>query len=322
MTASRAGRPDLSTIVVTWRNAEVIARCLGSIRSAALEHPQEIIVVDNASDDGTPDVAATAEPGARVVKLPGNFGFAAANNAGLSHARGRYAALVNSDCFPDPGALDALVDALDESPAIGIVGGKLRYEDGRHQPSAGSLPTLRTELWLALGLHRAPMTARLGIGLLSAEALYLRARRVGWVTGAFCAFRPEVGLLPGEGFMYGEDVEWAAQAHAKGFEVRLEPRATAMHLNAYSVSRSLPRGFREASRVDHALRWFASRGPLPLAAERAILSLHALVRLVAAAALIPIRPRRGVANLRSSGALFRSALTRARVSMPRPARLP
>jgi GT2 family glycosyltransferase len=309
--------PDLTTIVVTWRNADVIGRCLAALRAGVRERSQEIVVVDNASDDGTPEVAARAAPEARIVVLPSNAGFAAANNAGMAVASGRFLALVNSDCFPDPGALDRLVDALEAAPEAGIVGGRLRYADGRHQPSAGALPTLRSELWLALGLHRAPLSGRLGVGILTAESLYRRPRRAGWVSGAFCAVRREVGPLPDAAFMYGEDVEWGAEAAARGFEVRLEPSATGMHLNQYSVQRSQPTGFIELRRVDSALRWFAPRGAAVLAVERAILVLHALLRLAPAAALIPLHGRSGVARVRGFAMLIRAALTTAVPAPPR-----
>ena len=310
--ATGDGMPELSTVVVTWRNADVIGRCLAAIEQGAIRRSQEVIVVDNGSDDATSAAAAAAAPSIRIVRLAGNVGFAAAANSGLSIARGRFAALVNSDCFPDPGALDALVDALDENPGLGIVGGRLRYEDGRHQASAGSLPTLRSELWLALGLHVAPLTRQAGVGILAPESLYRSSRPVGWVSAAFCAARREVGPVPESAFLYGEDVEWAAQAGQREFEVRLEPHATAVHLNGYSVRRSHPPGYREARRVESSLRWFASRGAVSLAAERGILALHAVLRLAAATALIPFHGRRGVVRFRRFATLLRAALARQR----------
>ena len=287
----------------------MIARCLTAVRGAASRYSQEIVVVDNASDDGTALEATRAAPEARIVVLPDNGGFAAGSNVGIAMGRGRFVALVNGDCFPDPGSLDLLVDVLEQDPEVGIVGGRLRYADGSHHPSAGTLPTLRSELWVALGLHRAPVVERLGIGFFAAESLYRRPRRAGWVTGAFCAARSEIGRLPDGSFMYGEDVEWGAQAASRGFEVRIDPRATAMHMNAYSLRQLGAVGFREARRVEAALRWFAPRGATTVNIERAILSLHALLRLAAAAALVPVRGRRGTAPILRFAALLRAALT-------------
>jgi N-acetylglucosaminyl-diphospho-decaprenol L-rhamnosyltransferase len=302
-------RPDLTTIVVTWKSADLIGRCLGALCEAAHRHSQEIIVLDNGSDDGTPAVAARAAPDARIISFPSNRGFAAANNVGIAMARGRFVALVNSDCFPDAGALDVLVSALERDPSVGLVGGQLRYGDGRLQPSGGALPTLRSELWLALGLHRAPIVKGLGVGILAAESLCDRPRRVGWVSGAFCVARPEIGPMPDRAFLYGEDVEWGAQAERNGFEVRIDPRATAVHLNSASVGRWLGPGYVEARRVESALRWFATRGAVPVALERGILLVYALLRLVAAAALVPIQGRRSVATMRRFATMLRAVLT-------------
>jgi GT2 family glycosyltransferase len=293
---------------VTHQNADLVERCIDALRQAVQRHVQEIIVVDNASTDGTPQAVVALEPTARVLALSRNVGFAAANNVALSRARGRYVALINSDCFPQKGALDILIEAADRHPAAGLVGGTLRYGDGKHQPSAGCLPTLGSELWLAMGLHRAPLLERRGIGLLFAESLYRHRRTVGWVSGAFCIARPAIGEMPTGGFMYGEDVEWARQAAERGFEVWLEPAASAVHLGGHSVSRSQDPYFVDTQRVRFALRWFAPRGLGAVLLERLILLLHASVRLLAILLMVPF------GNRSASGAITRF-VSIARVTM-------
>lgn len=307
-------RPDVTTIVVTHQNVEIVRRCLSALKTAASRHSQEIVVVDNASTDGTPQVAAAAAPQAEMVLLPHNVGFARANNIARSRARGRFLALINSDCFPDPGSLDLLLDAIQRRPSAGLVGGSLRYEHGRHQPSAGQLPTLMSELWLALALHRLPLSRALGIGLLFSPALYDRSRRVGWVSGAFCVARHDIGPLPDSAFMYGEDVEWAAQASRNGFESWLEPRARAIHLASTSVKRVHRVGFAEAKRVEAALRWFATSGNRQLAAERGILCLHAILRLVGAGLSLPLRGKSALATMQRFWIMLREAALASRRS--------
>jgi GT2 family glycosyltransferase len=298
--------PTLTTIVVTHDNADIVGRCLAAVRAAAVRHSQEIVVVDNASSDGTPEVARRAAPDAEVVELECNLGFAAANNVGIAHARGRLVALVNSDCFPDPGALDRLIDALDARPAAGLAGGRLRFDDGRHQSSGGALPTLFSELWLALGLHRFVLTERFGVAILWSPRLYERPRRAGWVSGAFCVARREIGPLPELGFMYGEDAAWAAQASARGYEAWLEPAAGAVHLGGASVARERA-GYAEARSVEALLRWFGARGRGQLAAERAILCLHAGLRLAGATILLPRRRAFAVRTIRRYSVMLRAA---------------
>ena len=312
MPAHSDPRVDLTTIIVTHDNADIIERCIAAVGVAAVRHTQEIIVVDNASSDGTPGMVARAAPEADVVVLGHNAGFAAANNVGRARASGRFLALVNSDCFPDPGALDVLVDAALRNPFVGLVGGRLRYDDGRHQSSAGSLPTLGSELWLALGLHRLPLTERLGVGILYSARLYGRARRVGWVSGALCVARHEIGPLPELGFMYGEDVEWAEQAARAGYETWIEPAATAVHLGGASVARSTNAGYMEQRSAEALIRWFARRGSAQLLAIKVILCLHALLRLALAAIMLPLRKQFAVAALRR----FRAMLVTAATFMP------
>lgn len=280
----------MTTVIVTHDNADIIEPCLAAVAAACSRHVQEIIVVDNGSRDGTPDLVRRVAPEVKLIALSANRGFAAANNIGRGRGGGRFVALINSDCFPDPGSIDLLLGALQGRPAAGLAGGSLRHADGRRQSSAGQLPTIVSELWLALGLHRFPPTAPLGIGNLHAAGLYERPRRVGWVSGAFCLARREIGPMPELGFMYGEDIEWAAQAAEGGFEVWLEPAARALHLGGASAAKS-GSGFMEARRVEALIRWFGRRGRGHVVLIRIVMFLHALLRLAASFALQPFRPR-------------------------------
>ena len=133
MNSHGGSRPDVTTVVVTHDNEEIIGRCLAAVEAAASRHSQEIVLVDNASSDRTLEIAERAAPEAKLLALPQNLGFATANNRAIAGARGRFVALVNSDCFPDPGSLDVLVDAIELRSSAGLVGGRLRYGDGRHQ---------------------------------------------------------------------------------------------------------------------------------------------------------------------------------------------
>ena len=282
MQVRRASLPDASVIVVSCDSADLLPRCLAAIARASQDLSIEVLVVDNASRDRSAEVARRL--GARVIALDTNIGFAAANNRALALARGRYVVLVNPDAFPDAGSLDALISRLDTSPQVGIAGGVLRYASGAHQPSAGQFPSLHGGLWVALGLHRAPVLARLGIGFMAHPALCRRPRRVDWVTGAFCAARRQVGPVPEASFMYGEDVEWAQEAARRGLEVWLEPRATAVHLLGESAGQRSPT-LKQQQRVAFELRWFSQRGRAVVQVARAVMVVHALVRLAAVTAL-------------------------------------
>jgi N-acetylglucosaminyl-diphospho-decaprenol L-rhamnosyltransferase len=302
-------RPIVTVIVVTFNNATLIERCLAAIRSAVSRWPYEIVVVDNHSSDQTLERARAGGERVHCVALNENRGFAAANNLAIAAARGRYVALVNSDAFPDPGSIDRLVDLLQAREQVGIVGARLRYPSGTLQPSAARFPSLLGNLWVACFLHRAPGLSRLGFGVYSSPALYRRARRVDWVTAAFCAARREVGPLPEDAFMYGEDVEWACRALARGYTTWVQPAATAVHISASTVQDMQRPGFKQAQRVAFELRWFRARGRLRGPAARAIMAVHACVRLGLYGLLYFVRPtiaRRGIAEF---GVLLRRSLT-------------
>jgi GT2 family glycosyltransferase len=269
---------EASVIVVTHNNESLIAHCLRSIDGAVRVNAYETIVVDNASSDGTIS-AIPDDTSARVIPLDANVGFAAAANAGIEASRGSLIVLVNSDAFPDPGSIDGLIDAIKELPQAGIVGGRLRYPDGRLQPSVGRFPSLPGNLWVALFLHRLPLAGRSGIGISAHPALYRSRRAVDWVTAAFCIARREAAALPSHWFMYGEDVAWAFASRQAGFEVWFDPRASAVHIGRASVDQSQGPGFAQRRRVQFELEWFRRRGRIWQIAARAVIAVHAVARL-------------------------------------------
>jgi GT2 family glycosyltransferase len=241
-------------------------------------------------------------------------GFAKAVGRAWNVAKGSYVALVNSDAFLDRGCIDTLVDALRRRREVGIVGAKLRYPDGRSQPSAGTFPSLVSGLWVALFLHRLPGASRLGVGYLADDRLYRRPRRVEWVSAAVCAARAEAGPPPCSSFMYGEDVEWARAANAAGLQVWTEPAATAVHVGRASVDQSQEHGFAQRRRAQFELAWFARRGGLAVLASRLVLIVHALARMSIYGAAALLR-RSKDARVGEYAALLRAALsTNARVS--------
>jgi GT2 family glycosyltransferase len=313
---------DVTSIIVSHNNADMIARCLQAVEAAVDRHRQQILVVDNASHDGTAEAAMQAAPAARVIPLAANIGFARANNVAIAEARGRYIALVNSDAFPDAGAIDRLIECADANPRIELLGGLLRSPDGRPQPSAGRFPSLLGDLWVALFLHRVPPFSRLGIGLLADPSLYRAARPVDWVSGAFCLARRTLGPLPTAAFMYGEDVEWSFRARQRNREVWVEPRAGAIHLFSASADASQARGFRLAGHVEYELRWFAPRGRLAVAGARAVMAVHAVVRLLGYAIVYPIRPAMSRRKLGEFARFLHDALRAPAPSQPAARRAP
>ena len=133
----------LSIIIVNWNTSDLLCAC---IRSIALEHHPdwEMIVVDNASSDGSQDRVAATFPFVHLICNECNLGFAAANNQGIRSSRGDFVLLLNSDTEVQPGAIETLLSFMIANPGVGVVGPRLLQPDGTAQPFAfGGDPTLR-----------------------------------------------------------------------------------------------------------------------------------------------------------------------------------
>jgi len=136
-------RPDLSVVIVSWNVRDLLARCLQALLSDQVrgDLKLEVIVVDNASTDGTVDALRRFE-GIRVVEARENLGYGRGNNLGFCAARGRRWLVLNPDTIPLPGSLDALVRFADTHPRAGLVSPRLQNADGTVQPAAFKFPTL------------------------------------------------------------------------------------------------------------------------------------------------------------------------------------
>ena len=145
----------VSVIVPSWNVRGHLADCLHSVEAARSEVERlELIVVDDASDDGSPELVARAFPAARLVRQARNTGFTAAVNRGLLEARGEYVLLLNADAALHPGALGRLVAFLAANPAYAAAAPRLVDERGTTLCTCMRLPRLATALWHATPLER------------------------------------------------------------------------------------------------------------------------------------------------------------------------
>ncbi|MGC9346849.1 MAG: glycosyltransferase family 2 protein, partial [Anaerolineae bacterium] len=137
--------PELSVIVVTWNVRELLDRALTSLYACwGRRAGMEVIVVDNASSDGTAQMVSTQYPQARLLPNAENLGFAGGNNQGLATAEGKYLLLLNADTEVLDGALTELVGYLEQHPTVGLAGPHLLNPDGTTQSSRRRFPTLAT----------------------------------------------------------------------------------------------------------------------------------------------------------------------------------
>src|SRR5215469_11475960 len=143
---------DISVIIVGWNAKHYLELCLESLRSAPPRRSTEIIVVDNASVDGSAEMIAARFPEVKVIRNEQNVGFAKANNMAIRVCTGRYISLVNPDVQVLPGCLDALADFLDQDPTVGNVGPRVLNPDMSMQSTCRKFPTLWNNFCLATGL--------------------------------------------------------------------------------------------------------------------------------------------------------------------------
>jgi GT2 family glycosyltransferase len=218
-------------IVVAHSVKDDLERCLASIAAHAAV-PVQTIVVDNASTDGTAEWVRAAHPEVELVELPRNIGVAA-REEGLRRARGRYSMFLDSDAALTPGALPALVGALDEHPGWGLLGPRLVHEDGSPQHSARRFPPLVLPL-----LRRPPLERFFGDGRTVRRHLMTdvdqgQTRAVPYVIGACQIFRTSLARAAGpfdQRIFYGpDDIDWCIRIRDAGGEVVFYPAATVVH---------------------------------------------------------------------------------------------
>jgi GT2 family glycosyltransferase len=227
---------DLSVVIVNWNTRELVLRCLEHLLGLDLPAVHEIWVVDNGSTDGSCDAIRSGFPQVALLANSRNLGFAAANNQALGRVRGQYALLLNSDCFPQPGSIPALLDAMAMDSRVGIAGGALVHPDGRPQNSFGATPSLASEL-LPKGLlqwlwpERFPSKRRPPSGPTEVGAVlgaFLMVRRAAW---------EQVGGLDEGFFFFMEETDWCLRMGKAGWKVIHVPGARAVHLLGGSASR-------------------------------------------------------------------------------------
>lgn len=287
--------PDLSVIVVTWNVRELTLRCLDALRRRADDDGIrcEIILVDNASADGTPDAVRAAHPDAVVVANRVNVGFPIANNQGLTRARGRHVLFLNPDTEVGPGTLRACLDELESQPDVGMVGCRLEYPDGSTQlEGARRAYRLRHLVTESFYLHMLFPRSRVFAHQLMGDWDHAGRRDVEAILGAFMLVPREVALavggLPDEVFMYHEDLAFCLRIRSRGWRIRyVGDVSTVHHVNQSSRKSQAHLGLLEGEYKLRLIR--EGQGRLAASAGRVVLGMRAATRTMMAgvAGLLP-----------------------------------
>ncbi len=234
-------RPDVSVVVVSFNTREMLRDCLRTLKARAGDVTHEIIVVDNASGDGSPDMIDDEFPEARLIRSDRNLGFAGANNRGFELARGRYVVLLNSDAFVEEGALPLSVRKMDEQPRVGLASGRLVGRDGSLQPSARMFPSVTNELLTLSGLGDRYPHSRFFGRMDRTWADPMEAAEVDWVPGAYSIIRREalqrIGYFDRRFFLYYEEVDLCLRIKEAGYELWYWPDIVVVHIGGESARR-------------------------------------------------------------------------------------
>jgi GT2 family glycosyltransferase len=214
--------PDVTVSVVLYNSKATLTDLAASLTEPIAQGLVDVIVVDNASPDGSADAVEELIPDARLIRNTANRGYAAASNQAWQFVRGRYWLLLNPDVRTDAVGIRTLVAWMDERPDVGVASPRLRGTDGAEEAVARPLPTLGWSMLEALRLHHlvgARMRSRYLMG-----PYWLGSDRIrGWVPGAAMIARPgtveDVGLMTERSLMYGEDLEWCWRMHRHGWSV-------------------------------------------------------------------------------------------------------
>jgi len=227
--------PVVSVLIVNWNTRKLLEECLNSIFETAVSVSFEVIVVDNASSDGSAQMVTEKFPRVKLLRNQENFGFARGNNQAAELASGAFFLLLNSDACLTVGALEKLLALAQKSPNAAVVGARLINSDGSFQFSYADFPNLWREFLILSTIGRR--LVRRSYPSHGAEE-ERGPQLVDYVNGACMLIRQKVyleaGGLPDQYFMYAEEVDFCLTVKQASGQVWYHPEAIVLHHGAGS----------------------------------------------------------------------------------------
>ncbi|MBU2051980.1 MAG: glycosyltransferase family 2 protein [Patescibacteria group bacterium] len=231
---------DLSIIIVNYKTKDLTLKTLASVFAAQIPRGKvEVILVDNASEDGTPEMVRKKFPKVKIINAVRNLGFAGGNNLGLRRGKGRYLLLLNSDTLIATDTLVKMVEFMDQHQNVGLSTCRVELLNGRPDPASHrGFPTPWAALTYFSGLEQLWPKSRLFGQYHQGWKQLQAAHEIDSPVGAFFFLRREAlkqaGLLDENFFMYGEDIDLAFRIKKTGWKVMYTPFTKIIHLKGAS----------------------------------------------------------------------------------------
>lgn len=244
---------DLSVIILSYNSKDITHRCLLKVEEAKnlcekrLGNKVEIIVLDNASSDGSVEMIREDHPDVKLIASKENTGFSKGNNIAMIKSRNPFILLLNSDVYLEEDSLYKTLAYFRVNKNCDCLGAKLTYATGKLQPSAGNLPNPLNIIFWILGLSLIPIIGNIPPFHPKNRSFFAKAHQVGWIMGAFFAFKKEVfdktWGFDENLFMHMEEVEWCKRIKDLGFKIWYVPQVEVVHLHGASTKFDLGASF-------------------------------------------------------------------------------
>jgi hypothetical protein len=229
---------DVSIVIVSWNTCDILRDCLMSVYKETNDLSFEVIVIDNASNDGSCEMVKESFPEAILIENKENVGFAAANNQGMELTKSGYVLLLNSDTIVLDNAVGKMMNFAEKNERVAVTGCRILNKDMTLQPSCFMFPSLLNMLLSSTYLYK----------LFPRNRFFGRERMTWWkrddvrqvevVTGCFMLVRQqaidEIGLMDDSYFVYAEEADWCYRFYNAGWENVFSPEASIIHLGGQS----------------------------------------------------------------------------------------
>lgn len=232
---------ELSVVIVNYNGGDIVETCVGSLYENLTHRAFEVIVVDNGSSDGSPERIAAAFPQVRLIRRDLNVGLAKALNQGAAAMRGRYLLSLDDGTRVLPGAIDSLLDFLEEHTAAGAAGARLYDPDMTVQPVARRFPHPLNAIFgrRSIAAKLFPNSSLLKRYLMTEFSDSKEPFEVEWTSSAALMVRrsaiDEVGAMDPRYFVYWADADWCFRLRKAGWEIHCVPRSQVVHLENLQV---------------------------------------------------------------------------------------